>query len=186
MKLHRFIGDFNIADLHSYHRREFVNQVRNVLRLNVGEELLLSTGRGEEVRAKVTSYGDKYVEVAVVERMKNKSEPKRNVTLYLSILKRENFELASQKATEVGVTRIVPVVSARTVKMNINKERIEKILKEAAEQAGRGIVPGIASAMSFKDALLSAKKNDLIIFFDMGGKDFNAKVLAKIKNVGIL
>lgn len=185
-KVHRFIGNFNITEFTlTITEREFVNQVRNVLRLNVGEELILSSGSAEEARAKITSYGNKYVEVSILERMKNTREPKRSVTLYLSVLKRENFELAAQKATEVGVARIVPVISARTVKMNINKERVEKITKEAAEQSGRGVVPGIASAMSFEEALIDAKKNDLALFFDAEGKEFKYSVLDKIKSVGI-
>lgn len=186
MKLHRFIGDFNIAEPKlRITEREFVNQIRTVLHLNVGEELILSSGRGGEARAKIVSYGDKYVEVEIMMRMENKTESKKKVTLYLSVLKRENFELAAQKATETGVGRIVPVISARTVKMNINTERIEKILKEAAEQSGRGVVPGIALTKTFDEAIHDAKKNDVTIFFDAEGKEFTTDVVSCAKNVGI-
>lgn len=185
-KVHRFIGNFNIAEpTLMITEHEFVNQIRNVLRLNVGEELILSSGSTEEARAKITSYGNKYVEVSILERMKNTREAKRNVTLYLSVLKRENFELSAQKATEVGVARIVPVISARTVKMNINKERIEKILKEAAEQSGRGVVPGVSLAKTFDEALSDAKKCDHVIFFDGSGKEFTESTFGKAKNIGI-
>lgn len=186
MKLHRFIGDFNIAEPKlRITEREFVNQIRTVLHLNVGEELILSSGRGDEARAKIVSYGDKYVEVEIMTRMENKTESKKKVTLYLSVLKRENFELAAQKATETGVGRIVPVISARTVKMNINTERIEKILKEAAEQSGRGVVPSIALTKTFDEAIHDAKKNDVTIFFDAEGKEFTTDVVSLAKNVGI-
>lgn len=186
MKLHRFIGNFNLADKTAHiTEREFVNQIRNVLHLNVGEELTLSSGNGEDVLAKIESYGDKYVDVVILERIKNSVESEKKITLYLSILKRENFELSAQKATENGVARIVPVISARTVKMNINNDRVEKILKEASEQSGRSIVPGLSLAMSFEDALLDTQKNATSLFFDASGKKFDEKLIINASSVGV-
>lgn len=186
MKLHRFIGNFNLAEKTAHvTERDFVNQIRNVLHLNVGEELILSSGNGEDVLAKIESYGDKYVDIAIMKRIKNSAESGKKVTLYLSVLKRENFELAAQKATETGIARIVPVISARTVKMNINNERVEKIVKEAAEQSGRSVVPSVALPKTFDEAIEETKKNDITIFFDAEGKEFNVTALNRAKSVGI-
>ncbi|MCX6788594.1 MAG: RsmE family RNA methyltransferase [Candidatus Jorgensenbacteria bacterium] len=185
-KVHRFIGNFNIKEsVLRITDEEFVNQARYVLRLNVGEELMLSNGLGEEANAKILSYGNGYVEVEIEARSQNKNESEKSVTLFLSILKRENFEISAQKATEVGISRIVPVISSRTVKMNINKERIEKIIKEASEQSGRGIVPKMEGAVSLPDAILKAKENDLNIFFDKDGIVLDESVFKSSKNIGI-
>ena len=115
----------------------------------------------------------------------NVNEPKRGVTLYLSTLKRENFEFAAQKATEAGVQNIVPIISSRTVKLNISTERVEKIVKEAAEQSGRGMVPRIADIVSFEKIFPDAAKNDINIFFDGMGKQFSGTMLEGKESVGI-
>jgi 16S rRNA (uracil1498-N3)-methyltransferase len=105
------------------------------------------------------------------------------VILYCSIIKRENFELMAQKATEVGVKEIVPLLSSRTIKLNIKSERVEKIIKEASEQSGRGKVPELHPPMTFKDALEHAKSNDLNLFFDPSGKIFSP--LTQEKKIGV-
>jgi 16S rRNA (uracil1498-N3)-methyltransferase len=92
-------------------------------------------------------------------------EPTRNVTLYCSVLKRENFEWVVQKCAELGVKNIVPVIAGRTVKTGLKMDRLRMIAKEAAEQSGRGVVPEICEPMNFASALLEAKKNALNIFF---------------------
>ena len=186
MKIHRFIGDFNIREEHfRITEGDLVNQIKNVLKLTKGEELILYTGSLEEARCRIEEYGKNFVEVHVVERMMNANEPKRKVTLYLSTLKRENFELAAQKATEAGVRNIVPIISSRTVKLNISTERVEKIVKEAAEQSGRGMVPRIADVVLFEKIFPDAAKNDINIFFDGAGKQFSGAMLEGKENIGI-
>ena len=186
MKIHRFIGDFNLKeDRIHITDGELVNQMKNVLKLTKGEELILSAGNLEEARCKIEEYGKNFVELDVMERMTNTNEPKRRVTLYLSTLKRENFEIAAQKATEAGVSTIVPIISSRTVKLNINMERIEKIVREAAEQSGRGLVPKITPVISFEKVLSDATKNDINIFFDGTGKLFSGSMLEDKKSIGI-
>lgn len=89
------------------------------------------------------------------------AEPQRSVTLYCSILKRENFVWVVQKCTEVGVKAIIPIIAERTVKTGINMDRLRMIAKEAAEQSGRGIIPHIFEPMDFTAALLKAKNESI-------------------------
>ena len=70
-------------------------------------------------------------ELEILEIIKNKNESENHVNLYCSILKKENFELAVQKAVEVGVKEITPIITKRTIKLGLNTERLEKIIKEA-------------------------------------------------------
>jgi 16S rRNA (uracil1498-N3)-methyltransferase len=99
-----------------------------------------------------------------------KKEAPKEITLYLSILKRENFELAVQKATECGIGRIVPLLTEHTVKTGLKMDRLMKIAKEAAEQSGRGKVPLISEPKTFVDAVRDSvrQKN---YFFDIGARE---------------
>ncbi|OGN06492.1 MAG: hypothetical protein A3B86_03535 [Candidatus Yanofskybacteria bacterium RIFCSPHIGHO2_02_FULL_38_22b] len=171
MKQHRFIGKFNIVPgIFKISDFELVNQIRNVLKLKVGEKVILCDGNNKEGVAEIKGYGKNLVEVEIQEISVNQNEPERNVVLYCSILKKENFELVVQKATEIGVKEIVPIITARTVKLDIRKDRLEKIIKEAAEQSGRGVVPVLYDPVNFQEAIKLSEDNDVKIIFDQFGK----------------
>lgn len=182
MRLNRFFGDFDLEQKTlRISSGDFLHQVKNVLRLEKGEEIILADGRGKEASAKITEYGKDFIEVEISEIGENGNEPDKRIILYCSILKRENFELVAQKAVEVGVSEIVPTISGRTVKTGLKYDRLQKIIKEAAEQSGRGIVPVLREAMKFNDALAGAKENAENILFDMSGPKF---VISDITNLG--
>ena len=169
MKRHRFIGPFDLTQTSlRLFETELVRQVSLVLKLKPGEEMVLCDGKGKEALVRLTSVEKKEITGEVVERMKNTNEPTRRVTLYCAVLKRENFELVVQKATEVGVAEIVPIITRRTVKTGLKLERLRQIAKEAAEQSGRGVVPVVHEAMSFSDAMKDAKRHESNYFLDVG------------------
>lgn len=186
MRLHRFFGNFDfrkerftVSDL------ELVNQWRNVLRLETGDEVLLCDGKRSEARAKIAALNKNAAEVEILDVIKNENEPKVHVTLYCSILKREHFELAAGKATEVGAAEIAPIVCERTVKRSVRRERLEKIIKEAAEQSGRGIIPALREPMAFAEALEDAKKNGENFFFDLSGRKFEGISVKRAARLGV-
>lgn len=175
MRRHRFIlnvklaaGPLSVSDF------EFRNQVKNVLRLDVGEEMVICDGQGHEAVATLQNVGASSVDVTVGTVADNASESFADVVLYCAVLKRENFELVVQKATEAGVRRIVPVISMRTVKTGLRLDRAVKIAKEAAEQSGRGMVPEISEPLTFKAALADADANDVNIIFERDGVALDA------------
>ncbi len=169
MKLHRFIGLFDLKRAHlEIKDKEFVHQLARVLKLEVGERLILCDGQGHEAVYEIEALDQKTVALRIrEERRPNAAEPSRHVVLYAAILKRENFEWAVQKAVECGVGEIVPVVSDRTIKKDVKRERLQEIAKEAAEQSGRGRVPIVHEPMSFHDALTHAKGNDRNVFLHL-------------------
>src|SRR3989338_8673698 len=127
MKLHRFILPFEIVGGQvEITDREVVGQIRNVLKLKAGEQVLLCDGEMNEVIAEISAIGKEVIKVNVIKEQRNENEPLRKVMLYCAILKRENFELVVQKATEIGVAEIVPVITRRTVKLALKQERLEK------------------------------------------------------------
>lgn len=171
MRLHRFIGRFKlkVGGL-KLEDKELLNQLRNVLKLRIGERIILCDGQRSEGLAEIREYGRNFTGVEVIEISKNKNEPGRQVVLYCSILKRENFELVVQKATEIGVKEIAPIITERTVKLSIRQDRLEKIIKEAAEQSERGIVPILHEPIDLEKAVSNAVGNKLNCFFDQSGQ----------------
>jgi 16S rRNA (uracil1498-N3)-methyltransferase len=167
MRLHRFIGDFDLGGNEVLvSDGDVLNQMKNVLRLKPGDGVVLSDGRGGEAEGEVKEFKKNSAVVRISKRSSGAAVPVREVVLYCAIIKRENFEWVVQKATEVGVSRIVPIVSERTVKLNLKRERLSKIIKEAAEQSGRTVVPSLSEPQSFVEALVGAKDgNDLNLMF---------------------
>lgn len=171
MRLHRFIGEFNLSKSKlTISDKEIVNQILKVLRLKVGDEIYLGDGKENSALAKISAISKTGIEVQLSEVGKNESELPVYGILYCSILKRENFELVAQKATEIGIKEIVPIISSRTIKLNLREDRLEKIIKEAAEQSGRGELPILHKPMNFDDALTHSRANDLNIFCHPGGE----------------
>ena len=149
--------------------REVVHQIKDVLRLQKNEKIIICDGVGSEAEAEILELNRKGIAIHVASIRKNGEEPKREVTLYCAVLKLENFEWVVQKATEVGVKKIVPVVTAHTVKTALNLSRLKKIVKEAAEQSGRGIVPEIYAPVEFTKAVAGMSSKQLNLFCHFNG-----------------
>ncbi len=179
MKVHRFIGNFNLdKKISAITDKEIYNQIKNVLRLRPGEEIILGDGKGREARAEIKDFGKQSVSVNVLRTEANQNEPEMKAVLYAAVLKKENFELVAAKAVEAGVVEIVPVITARTVKTNLRVDRLEKIIREAAEQSGRGILPVVGKILKFSEALAHAEENDANLFFEIHAPRFEQRKLA--------
>jgi 16S rRNA (uracil1498-N3)-methyltransferase len=187
MKLHRFIGDFDLkVGKLRLDSEEFFNQFRNVLKLRVGERVVLCDGNMNEAEAEIAGYGKGTIELEVGESSINKSEPDREVILYCAVLKKENFELVAQKAIEAGVKDIVPIITSRTIKLNLRKDRLEKIAREAAEQSGRGIIPALHDPINLEEAISNVSKEDSNLLLDSSGESSDdLKLLLPSGKIGI-
>ena len=124
------------------------------------------------------------VRVNVLSSKISEAEPDVKVTLYQALPKGDKMELIIQKAVEIGVSEIVPVISSRCVsrpdKKSLSKKTVrwQKIAKQAAMQSGRGIVPKVRECISFNDAVKNAK-GDKVIFYELGGE--SVKTILKDK-----
>ncbi|MFO7679419.1 MAG: RsmE family RNA methyltransferase [Chloroflexota bacterium] len=134
---------------------EQAHQIRQVLRLGVGERVTaLLDGAGWEAEAELVQVEKKGVTAVVRHKRPVTTEPAVRLTLYQSLLKRDNFEWVLQKGTEIGVSRFAPLISERTVAHPPNKmERWQRIVVEAAEQSGRGCIPQILPPARLTDVL---------------------------------
>jgi 16S rRNA (uracil1498-N3)-methyltransferase len=144
MRLHRFYihnpisaTTFDVGDT------ELVHQWRSVFRYNVGSQVILFDGSGTDYLCIITSLRNLGATMSIVEKTVASSEPKRDLWLCMGLIKKDNFELVVQKATELGVTHIIPVLCERSEKKSLNMERLQKIIIEASEQSGRGTIPNI-------------------------------------------
>lgn len=179
MKIHRFIAPVDIfKDQIEIRDPELVHQINRVLKLEVGEQVLFGDGKGHEALTVLETVSKSLVEARVLSHQTNENEPEKRITLCLAILKKDNFELAIQKAVESGVWRIVPILTERTVKIGINSERIQTIIKEAAEQSGRGILPELADMVSFEEAI-SRSMPETTVLFDLSGDVFTPETSGK-------
>lgn len=169
MRLNRFIGEFDLSeDLVSITDSNQTFQIINVLRLKVGDILVLVGGK-IEAKAEIIDFKDGNVQVKIIDRLISENGPQREVNLYLAILKKDNFEWAVQKATECGASSITPIVSERTIKLGLNFDRLYKIAKEAAEQSGRRTLPVIKNSLELKSTLDSLDSHSINIMFDPTG-----------------
>lgn len=179
MTQHRFIRSFDL------HRSELliddedlIHQWQRVLRFEIGEKILLCNGKGEEATAEILSFTKKTCQVRLSALHQVVSEASRALTLYFSPLKRENTELILQKATEIGVVRFVPILCRRTIKQAINVERLQKILVEASEQSGRGVVPTLEGVQNFEQMIKNlSQENVPSVFFELEANRFSADSL---------
>ncbi|MBP7964790.1 MAG: 16S rRNA (uracil(1498)-N(3))-methyltransferase [Caldilineaceae bacterium] len=135
-----------------------VHQVRAVLRLGVGDHVVLLDNRGGAFLAEIRALDRKSAQGFVLESVAISGEPTVAVTLFQCSLKADKFEWVLQKGTELGVTRFVPVVSRRSVVRPVaalakKAERWQAIIREAAEQCGRGRLPVLADPVEFVEAL---------------------------------
>ena len=186
MRLHRFIGQFDCTGDHiEIADPGIVNQIVRVLRLGVGDRLIISDGAGMECVCEIAERHKDRLVVSIIERRTNATEPAVASVLYCAILKRENFELVVQKATEIGITEIVPLITERTVKLDIKEDRLQKIIMEAAEQSGRGRLPLLHAPMQFADALADTKRNAITLFFDLSDTAIDSVNLHEAQSRGV-
>lgn len=136
-----------------------VKHIRQVLRLQEGDMLLVADGQGKEYLARIISVDPELVEALIVEEKENQSEPSLAVTLLQALPKGDKIEFIFQKCTELGVVRFVPVVSERCVvkldgqKAARRKKRWQRIVVEAAKQSGRGRIPHVDNLHEYSQAL---------------------------------
>jgi 16S rRNA (uracil1498-N3)-methyltransferase len=130
--------------------------VARVLRAEAGQRLTLFDGAGSEVDAEVVRVGKRDTELTLGERRAGAATAAPvPVTLLVAAPRGERMDLVLQKTTELGVTRVVPVVTERSVARPdaTRRERWEKIAREAARQCGRADVPRVDAPLDLEAAL---------------------------------
>jgi 16S rRNA (uracil1498-N3)-methyltransferase len=139
------------------------NYLGNVMRLKTGSQALLFDGASGEWLAIVSDAGKKRMTLTI-ERKTRDQEAVPDCWLAFAPVKRSQTDWLAEKATELGVARLMPVITRRTIVERVKLERLEAIAIEAAEQCNRTSVPHIAEPLSL-DALLKGRDRDRILYF---------------------
>jgi len=168
MRLHRFFIEEKIADKKEITLAdlELIKQLSKVFRFQpankdkVGDKVILFDGSGFEYEAEIISLNKNNVTFRIIKSNRgsafgmSKSLASVNyVSLYLSVIKKNNFELAVEKCTEIGVSKIQPIISERSEKKDLNFTRLNKIVKEASEQCGRMTLPEVSQIITLDQAV---------------------------------
>lgn len=166
MTLHRFfVAPESISSTAISFAEDQSRQIRSVLRLRPGDEVIALDGSGDEIVVRLTAV-DRVVVGEAKERRRNQAEPRVSLVLYQGLLKGAKLELVLQKGTEIGIARFVPVVTARSILGEIGAakgRRYEAILREAAEQSRRGRIPDLATTLTWKDAVHEATRAGQVV-----------------------
>lgn len=134
------------------------HQVRDVLRLQVGERFVLLDNSGDETLAVIASSARSGVTAQALERRPGRAEPRIHVTLCQGMLKSARFEWILEKGVELGVTTFAPILCRRSTsgleEVGASKiQRWRRIIQEAAEQCGRARLPALLPIRALLDAL---------------------------------
>ncbi len=147
---------------------EDVKHIKSVLRSSPGDVLEVSDGSGFDYDVKIVTIEKDSIITEITGKRLNKTEPPIHITLFQGVPKSDKLEFIIQKCVELGVHRIVPVMTARTVvKLDNQRDaqaktmRWQRIALEAAKQCGRGIVPLVEEPVRFAEALKLAGSCDL-------------------------
>lgn len=164
-----------------------VNHISRVLRMQSGDELTVCDKEGMDYFCEIEKITKEEVLLKINDKKACPAEPETKVTLYQCIPKSGKMDSIIQKAVELGVYEIVPVLSKRCVAKGEKSDRWQKISFEAAKQCGRGIIPIVHPAMNFKEAVKSLSEKDLALFPYEEATDGSLRnIPTDVKSVGII
>jgi len=142
---------------------EMAHRLGRVLRLRVGDHVVLTEGGAHEYEVQIIAVSGNALTANVVAERVPPHEPDVEVVLYQSLIRANRFDLVLEKGTEIGVARFVPITSARSIiqgngePSSARSERWSRLVTEAAEQCGRGRLPRVDAPMTLEDAVRGAK-----------------------------
>ena len=164
---HFFVSPEQIDDKYVTITGGDVNHIKNVLRMKVDEELLVSNGQDKDYYCKIEAISDDEIKALILDEEFEGTELPTELYLFQGLPKSDKMELIIQKAVELGVKEIIPVATKRcVVKLDNKKEasklkRWQAISESAAKQSRRTIIPEVSPVMSFKEAINRAKEFEL-------------------------
>lgn len=171
---------------------EDAHHISKSLRMSIGEELTLCSCYKTEFVCKISDINQDTVTVDVISQKPCENVPTIKVTLFQSLCKGDKMDMIIQKAVELGVTEIVPVLTSRCVSRPDSKSfskklvRFQKIAQQAAMQSRRGIIPKITELMSFEQAIkYSQTLSKNLLFYEGGGDSVKSLLNTFDTSIGI-
>ncbi len=142
------------------------SHIVNVLRMKVGDKLIATDGEGRDFVCEIAEISAESVKLSIIEEVENSADPKHDITIFQGTPKRDKLELIIQKATEIGLSRLVPFQSKFCISKFDNEkiQRLSKISAEATKQCGRSTPLEICKVQTFGEMLNSLSGYDCVIF----------------------
>jgi len=158
--------------------------LRSVLRLQRGADLAVFNSRDGEWRARIDGLGKGWCSLAVLERLRA-PQPEPDLWLVFAPIKRARIDFLAEKATELGVALLQPVMTRYTAVGRVNCERLTANVREAAEQCGRLGVPAVRDPVAF-DALLAdwPGARHILLCAESGAAEPIADALLRLRDAG--
>ncbi len=160
-----FFSESLSINLESKLNKSQSHYLTKVMRIKIGDNFSLFNSNGEWL-AKILDISKGIVEFIIIEKLRHKDITKE-IWLAFSPIKSNYFNFMIQKATELGVTRFIPIIFDRTIVRKINKERLEKIIIEATEQSNRINIPTLEKPQNLKKFLSNNLKKIDLVFTDL-------------------
>lgn len=150
---------------------EFIHQLAHVLRFETGDVFHVFNDVEGEYRVSLVSAHKKALQMKIESKIeKNDNGIEVCITLAMSLIKKDKFELVTEKATELGVNDIVPMMTERVVQKHLSQDRLLRITKEASEQCGRVDIPQVSDTVSLSDILKNVKDFNVCLYGNMEGE----------------
>ena len=165
--------------------REHSHYIVNVMRLKKGSNINFFNKEGEWLSEIISIERDK-VEVKFLNKVKEPSKIS-NIELAICLVKKTPMEIILQKATELGVRKITPIISDRTEVKDLNFERANRIIIEATEQSNQLNIPNLSQIVKLKDFINNISKGEKLFFADVNSKHKpSSKDLGRGKKISVL
>jgi 16S rRNA (uracil1498-N3)-methyltransferase len=165
--------------------KEHTHYVVNVMRLKRGSNINFFNSEGEW-KSKIVFLDKDRVEVKIIEKIKQPKESS-NIELAICLVKKNPMDTILQKATELGVSKIIPIISERTEVKELNYDRANKIVTEATEQSNQLSPPKISEVIKLKDFLNTLDESSKLLFADVNStQNLKAETLKHSNPISVL
>ena len=165
--------------------KEHTHYVVNVMRLKRGSIINFFNIEGEW-ESEIVFLEKERVEVKFLKKVKE-PQKKNKIELAICLVKKNPMEIILQKATELGVSKIIPIISERTEVKELNYDRAKKIVIEATEQSNQMFPPEILKVVKLKDFLKNLDPTTKLLFGDVNSKDnLSIEKFKNLKSLTIL
>ncbi len=185
MNIRLYHPDSIVENSTSLLSKEHTHYIVNVVRLKRGSNIFFFNEHGEW-KSEIIFLDRNRVEVKFLNKIKE-AKKFNNIQLAVCLVKKNPLETIFQKATELGVNKIIPLISERTEVKDINYERAKKIVIEATEQSNQLIPPAISKVTKLKNFLESLDQSTKLLFADINSKNnLDIKDFKEVKSLCVL
>ena len=189
--MHKFFTPSNLfEDGFAFIEGDDVKHIFKVLRLGIGDKLVINNLQGEEFLGVIAESTKQRITVKLLEKLAINNESNLKITLYQGMPKAGKMDLIVQKTTELGVRAIVPVITDRVdviLKGDFKKlDRLQRIALEASKQSKRTLIPEVLEPISFEILLGELKGYDLVIVPYENQENYGLKAALKNKDINTI